>query len=125
MKERIPSILLMIVAIYLMTLPYGVAMTFAPGPEETVVRYFSYFSLMSAGYGNWMPIITIVLSAAVTVLLFFKNSLRKTIFVCLGIMILGNLLTWLIFNSLSLVSLAIVVILVLVFIISLLSHRKG
>lgn len=114
MKKKIFSIILMITSICLMTLPYGVATTFASGPTETVTKYFSYFSMMPFGYGNWMPFITIFLSTVVTTMLLLKRNLYNIISKCLILSIFGNLFAWLIFSSFSLVSLAIVVLHLLV-----------
>jgi len=67
--KKIMSALCMLIAVILMALPFGVPMTFAPGPKERVVRYFSYFSMVPVGYGNWFPIITAFLSVIIVLLL--------------------------------------------------------
>ncbi|CDX04618.1 hypothetical protein [Desulfitobacterium hafniense] len=91
------SICCMLVAIILMATPYGIAMTFAPGPTELVTRYFSYFSLMPFGYGNWLPIITALLSIVVVFLLLLgirKANTGKAVRVCLVVCIIASVLSW-------------------------------
>lgn len=82
MKKNI-LICCMLIAIILMATPFGVAMTFAPSPTKRVTRYFSYFSMMPFGYGNWFPAITAFLSIAVLLLLFVgtkKVHTRREVF---------------------------------------------
>lgn len=110
MKRGRFGIILMIASICLMALPYGVAMTFAPSPTETTTKYFSYFSMLPLGYGNWLPLVTIFLSIMVVILLLLRRNFYKAIPVCLILSIVGNLLSWLIFGSFSWTSLAIVVL---------------
>ncbi|WP_018306496.1 hypothetical protein [Desulfitobacterium hafniense] len=106
------SICCMLIAIILMATPYGIAMTFAPGPTELVTRYFSYFSLMPFGYGNWLPIITALLSIVVVFLLLLgirKANTGKAVRVCLTLCIIASVLSWLIFESISPVGVCIAV----------------
>lgn len=106
MIKRTISICCTLIAIILMATPFGVAMTFAPGPTERVTKYFSYFSMMPLGYGNWFPVITALLSIAVFFLLLVgikKANTRRVVQVCLTICIIASLLSWLIFNSISIV----------------------
>ncbi len=107
------SILCMLIAIILMATPYGIAMTFAPGPTERVTKYFSYFSLMPFGYGNWFPIITALLSIVVFFLLLVsvrKANKGKAVRVCLALCIIASVLSWLIFESISLVGVCVAVL---------------
>lgn len=100
------SICCMLIAIILMATPSGIAMTFAPGPTERVTKYFSYFSLMPFGYGNWFPIITALLTIVVVLLLLVgirKANTGKAVGVCLALCIIASVLSWLIFASISIV----------------------
>lgn len=102
--EEIASIYCMLIAIILMATPYGIAMTLAPSPTERVAKYFSYFSMILLGYGNWFPAITALLSVIVFFLFLVgsrKASVRKTVIVCVTICIISSVLSWLLFNSIS------------------------
>ena len=110
----IASICFMAISVALMWLPYGVAMKFVsdPGPPiEYVIHHYSYISGMPIGYGNWFPIVTAILSFAVLLIL-VVNSVRKTasmgnkktfVLVCLSICIVASLISWLLFNSVSVI----------------------
>lgn len=52
-------------AFILELLPYGTVLIFAPGPGETVVKQYSYFSLTPVGYANFTPLLTGVLTAVI------------------------------------------------------------
>ena len=54
-----------------MLIPGGIAMNFSDGHNIYMI-YKSYFSIMPIGYGNWVPIITAVLSIII-LLMHFKN----------------------------------------------------
>lgn len=117
MMKKIISIICMLFAIILMAIPYGVAMTFAPGPSERVINYYSYFSMIPLGYGNWFPIIAAFLSIAVLLLILLsikKSNTGKMIQVCLAICIITSILSWLIFDSISIVGVAVAIIHVIV-----------
>lgn len=94
-------------------------MRFALSPNETVISYYSYFSPMPFGYGNWFPIITAILSIFVAILLLvrLKRNCTKAIKICLGITIFATLLSWVIFNAFSFISLAVLALHIFVFII--------
>ncbi len=110
MMKRVLSILLILIAISLMVTPYGIAMTFASGPKETLTKYFSYFSITPFGYGNWFPIITALLSIVILVLLiidFKKENMGRAIQICLSICIGASILSWLIFDAISVIAVCI------------------
>lgn len=117
--KKLCAIIGMIISIVLMTLFRGVAMTFAPSPNETVTSYYSYFNPMPFGYGNWFPIITAILSICVVVLLLIdlKKNCKKAIKVCLGIAIFATLLSWFLFDAFSFIGLAVLALQIFVFII--------
>lgn len=109
MKRKFFSFLLTALSLILMALPFGIPMIFAPTPTETVTLYYSYFSPVPFGYGNWFPTITVLLSlAAILVLLIsFQGSLRRAAAVVLGAAMASSLASWLLFQSFSLVGLAV------------------
>ncbi|SHN88459.1 hypothetical protein [Desulfitobacterium chlororespirans] len=113
MVKKCISICCMLIAIMLMATPYGIAMTFASGPTERVTKYFPYFSLMPFGYGNWFPIITALLSIVVVFLLLVgirKANTGKAVRVCLVLCIIASVLSWLIFESTSIVGVCVAVL---------------
>lgn len=127
MKANIISAVFMLIAIILMATPFGVAMTFSPSPTERVTDYFSYFNMMPLGYGNWFPIITVFLSIAVFLLLLVgikKANTRRAVQVCLTICIITSVLSWLIFNSISFVSVCVTAILTIVFVLQI-THNSN
>jgi len=101
-NKKITLIALTTTSITLMFFP-GVAMTFSDGPNIRFTEYYSYFSGMPIGYGNWFPMIIAVLSI-ISLLLILKNK-YNIIKVCLCIMIIFNIVSWLIFNSFTALSL--------------------
>ena len=59
-------------------LPCGAVCVFAT-PEERMVRYYSYFSLVPYGYANFAPLITAILTCVLlilTVISFFRAGDR-------------------------------------------------
>lgn len=62
------SFIALFVTVVLEILPYGAVLYFAPGPGETTRETYSYFSLIPYGYANFGPLVTAVLTAAVSVL---------------------------------------------------------
>ncbi len=61
MKTTI-SMICIVLSIVLMALPYGVAMRWGISPTEVDTTYVSYFSPLPAGYANWFPLSTAILS---------------------------------------------------------------
>ena len=118
---RIISICFMAISVALMLLPSGVAMKFVsePGPPmEYVTYYYSYISGMPIGYGNWFPILTAILSFAVLLVLIIslirrmesESGSRKTVLICLSICIVAALISWRLFNSVSIIGVIICVL---------------
>ena len=62
------AVVLMVVALVLEALPFGVAMVFAAGPTERIVETYSYFSLLPLGYANVAPMLTGIMTAVATLL---------------------------------------------------------
>ena len=102
-KSDLPAIMCVAASIILMALPYGVAMTFAPGPDEHITLYFSYFSGMPIGYGNWLPLITEALSILSLILLFvdMKEDIMPVVMGCLLLVFISTIISWLVFNAFS------------------------
>lgn len=120
MFEIYISILCIIISIILMAMPSGIAMTFASGPNERITSYFSYFDLMPLGYGNWFPIITVILSFVVLLLLLAgikkPNKGRKAVQVCLTICIISSLLSWVVFSTFTIIGVFVASLHLIVFI---------
>lgn len=111
--KKFLSLICTLIAIVMMALPFGVAMTFAPSPTERVTHYYSYLSLMPIGYGNWFPFITMSLSIMVALLMVLdiKKPMRKIIKILLIITLLTSLLSWMLFNAFSVIGLAVFIFL--------------
>lgn len=95
--------------------------------KERVVRYFSYFSMVPVGYGNWFPIITAFLSVIIVLLLLAgmkKVNTGNTVEILLIICIISQLLLWLLFNSVSAVGVCVMVLHIIVFILQMFQKRK-
>lgn len=121
------SIFSMLMAIILMATPFGVAMTFATSPTERVTDYFSYFSMMPLGYGNWFPMIIAILSIIAFVLLIIganKTKIKRTVQVLLSICIAASALSWIIFSSFSIVGACVMVIHIVVLALQILQNNS-
>ncbi len=110
--RKIISIIGILISLILMALPYGVSMTFADGPGNYLTYHFSYFSSMPIGYGNWLPIITAVLSIAIFILILLDNKIKteKPVKICLAICLLASFLSWIIFNAISVLGIIITLV---------------
>lgn len=109
MKGKLIALACMILSVVIMAQPNGVAMTFGPSSTKKVTSYFSYFSPMPFGYGNWFPIITAILSIVIVVLLIisFKKNVIKSIQVFFGIIVAASLLSWIVFDAFSIIGLTV------------------
>lgn len=115
--KKIISACCILITIILMALPFGVSMTFAPSPTERVTKYFSYFSILPMGYGNWFPAIIALLSIFVLLLLLVgikKANTGSAVQVCLSICLIVSLLSWLLFNSVSFIGVCVVTLHIIV-----------
>lgn len=116
-----------LVAIILMLTPYGVAMKFAPSATERITNYFSYFSLVPIGYGNWFPMITGVLSIIIFALLLIgtkSTTVRRSVLICLSLCITISMLSWIIFGTFSIVGALVMAIHIFLFLLhSLYKHN--
>ena len=68
-SKRFACLILPIVTLVLEILPFGAVCNFANPEGEPFRETFSYFSLTPFGYANFSPLITAVLTCAVTLLL--------------------------------------------------------
>ena len=109
------------IAIILMALPFGVAMKFVdnPGPPmQFITFHYSYFSGMPIGYANWFPMLTALLSIAAFVMfvvVMVNNTKRSSdvgmpILVSLSLCILASPLSWVIFNSATIIGVIIFIL---------------
>lgn len=116
--KKVISIPGMLTAIILMMTPFGVAMKFSDGPDEYLIRYYSYFSMMPVGAsGNWLPAIVAFLSIVTLVLLLIgiKNAkMKKSVQICLSLCIAAMVVSWLLFGSFTVLSACIMAIHILV-----------
>ncbi len=110
--KRLVSTIFTACSILLMLLTKSIAMTFAPEPTERIVLYFSHFSLTPVGYGNWLPLLSLLFSVAALVLIII--SIRKNIFspiITLTILSICCLvLSWVAFDSFTIWSLVIMIL---------------
>lgn len=93
MKKKITLVTLIAASIILMLLP-GVAMNFSDG-YNTIMKYYSYFSGMPIGYGNWFPILTALFS--IIVLILHIRNVKRGALICQSICVVTSLLAWAIF----------------------------
>ena len=73
MKKRSFLLIFPVIAILLGLLPQSVVMNFADYDAETgnvniIKKYFSYFDMTPFGYGDFFPLMTAILTCAVTLL---------------------------------------------------------
>lgn len=98
MNKKVIACIVILVSIIIMLMPVSVKMSFA---GENAVSYYSYFSMMPAGYGNYMPLLTGCISVCAliaSVLNLKKNTARQTMFlliICINL----NLFSWFIFST--------------------------
>lgn len=58
------AVALLAFALLLELLPIGAVLIFAPGPNETMKKMYSYFSFKLVGYANFTPMLTGILTIA-------------------------------------------------------------
>lgn len=68
MKKRLLFLIAPVIALFLESLPYGVIMKFADGPDSTYTETFSYFSLLPFGYAVFGPLPAAALTCVVIIL---------------------------------------------------------
>lgn len=99
-----------IASLVLMTLPYGAAMEFAPGLGSSVTYYFSYWSLMPMGFGNYLPLLAGISSFGVVIWTVLGGYIphwklyRSLLWVGPG----ASVFSWVLYDSYSHLSLGIV-----------------
>ena len=81
MKKRMRYLILPIIALILESIPYGVVLNYGLPSEDGSIAYFretySYFDLMSIGYGNFGPIVTAMLTCFALFLLVIYCLIEK------------------------------------------------
>ncbi len=103
MNKKIIACLCILASVIIMAMPVSLKMTFSSGVEtgQKAVESFSYFSMIPAGYGNYMPLLTGCLSLCAlisAVLNLKKNTSKQTMFILIACINL-NLLSWFIFSA--------------------------
>ena len=112
MKRRIAALICLLLSLLLMVPPFGVAMRFAPGPDERITELYSYFSGMPLGYGNAFPLLAVLCAAAAAVLVSFRpdGRMRLAALLCTGAAALATAASWLQFGSFTVAGLAILLL---------------
>lgn len=133
MKKIIPLVLsaiLMTVSITLMIFTDGVVMIFAD-PDHFIYRFYSYIDPMVFGYGNWLPIISLIFACisltfiVKAIILYVKSKTPKnTSIIYAGISIAASLLSFLISGSVNGESILIVSVLALSIIVQYIGYKK-
>lgn len=81
MKKRMMYLILPVITLILESIPYGVVLNFGLPSDDGSIAYFretySYFDLMSIGYGNLGPIITAILTCFALFLLVIYCLIEK------------------------------------------------
>lgn len=139
-QAKVISICCMAVSAVFMALPYGVAMRFISNPDppmESVTLYYSYFSGMPFGYANWFPMIAAWLSVAILARLIFgailaakrkdfgADSVGAPTLICIIECIIASLLSWLLFKTLSIISVIILLLHITAFVLLYNLYRKN
>lgn len=75
-------------------------------PGGLYVHYYSYFSDMPLGYGNWMPILTTILVIGATIMLLFQiikpdisDKWSRRTLNCLILAVIFSLISTIVFNT--------------------------
>lgn len=63
-RTYIIAVALLAFALLLELLPIGAVLIFAPGPNETMKKIYSYFNFKLVGYANFTPLLTGILTIA-------------------------------------------------------------
>lgn len=108
MKNRNLVFVCAVVSLAFMILPFSVAMSFATNSADEYILYYSHFSLMPIGYGNYLPVLSAILTSVSIVFILLKKDVVTR--VLLGLSIVFIILSWVIFSSFTIVSAAILVI---------------
>jgi hypothetical protein len=105
------------VSIILMTLPFGIPVTYdysGPPDFETVTVHYSYFSgIHPFGGGNLFPSLTAVFAIAALIfqiIAIWKKSKMATVLVCLSLAITTNTASWIMFKAFSFVGLLVMIL---------------
>lgn len=106
MIKKALCLCLLLIAFPLMAMPRGVSMTFSAGPENTTTSLYSYFNPMPVGYGNYFPLLCVVMTLVCVALVVYglKKNTRKATTTCFIVLLGCTPLSWLLFNSFTVLS---------------------
>lgn len=79
-KQKIFTLIHLLVLLILEIIPYGAVCNFADEGGESIKKTFSYFSLVPYGYANFGPFVTAVLTVVLFVLCLI-NLIKQTAYV--------------------------------------------
>ncbi len=89
MKKKIILLCILIAALILEALPYGVVLSFANPDGDPWRHTYSYFSLTPYGYANFAPLITAILTCVLLLVVIIsfinKKDLRKKTAILAGV----------------------------------------
>lgn len=94
-------------SLLLMALPCGVTLRFQ---DPLRIRQYSYLSPTPMLCGNWFPILAILFSVLALVFLLLRRDYGQMAPVCLGLSIISQCLSWVMFSAFSVTGLAVVLI---------------
>lgn len=90
-----------LLSIVLLALPCSVAMG---------GRYYSHLSFTPAAAGNWFPALAVIFALLALVFLLMRREYGQMAPICLGLSLASQVLSWRLFSSFSLISLAVVLL---------------
>ena len=104
MNKKIISFLCILLSVLIMLMPLGIKINL---PSNVTASYYSYFSMIPAEYGNYMPLLIgcISICALITSVLNLKNNTARQTMILLIICINLNLFSWFIFSTFTVSSL--------------------
>lgn len=99
------SLSVLIAALVLEALPFGVVLVLATGPNQRIIETFSYFSLTPFGYAHFFPLFTAALTVIVGVLsiiILIKRlkfeRLKNIVFICTIIALVCSVISTILFG---------------------------
>ena len=104
MNKKIIAFLCILLSVLIMLMPLGIKINL---PSNVTASYYSYFSMIPAEYGNYMPLLTgcISICALIASVLNLRNNASKQTMVLLIICINLNLFSWFIFSTFTVAAL--------------------
>lgn len=104
MNKKIIACLCILLSVLVMLMPLGIKINFS---SNETASYYSFFSMIPAGYGNYMPLLTgcISICALIASVLNLRNNASKQTMFLLIICINLNLFSWFIFSTFTVAAL--------------------